>query len=271
MKKLFIAIRQGELEEVKRILEKKPELVNCIAKAPPKSDDGQSPLQVAIKRSEIQIASYLLDMGADVNFIENDKGLRPQEIACFPVLMDMVNAVYRQATALDYKYALEETRNRTNEFIAVFARMLELGADPNKMDNRLRPVWTVVLSEGYKDTGDADYQVFMADVIRQLMDLLIAHGANIYQSTGPFPKDDSRYTHLYPILFRNQILTENLIFNRELTHGLSAQDEHMTQQPWIELMRPYYAKDNPYYGAVVSQERKAFFKQLETPLFSEIN
>lgn len=28
-------------------------------------------------------------------------------------------------------------------------------------------------------------------------------------------------------------------------------------------MRPYYEKDNPYYGAVVSEERKQFFQELE--------
>ena len=28
-------------------------------------------------------------------------------------------------------------------------------------------------------------------------------------------------------------------------------------------MRPYYEKDNPYYGAVVSKEREQFFKKLE--------
>jgi len=31
MKKLFTVIRQGKLDEVKAIIEKKPELVNCVA------------------------------------------------------------------------------------------------------------------------------------------------------------------------------------------------------------------------------------------------
>ena len=39
MKKLFKAIRQENLEEVKSIIEKKPELVNCIAAAPPQKDN----------------------------------------------------------------------------------------------------------------------------------------------------------------------------------------------------------------------------------------
>ena len=42
MKKLFKAIRNGDFNEVKEIITKKPELVNCVAKQPPKKDDGQT-------------------------------------------------------------------------------------------------------------------------------------------------------------------------------------------------------------------------------------
>ena len=49
MKKLFTAIRQGKIEEVKSIIERKPELVNCVSGPLPKKDHGQSPLQVAFK------------------------------------------------------------------------------------------------------------------------------------------------------------------------------------------------------------------------------
>ena len=70
VKKLFVSIRRGKLEEVKRILDKKPELISCIATAPPKKDVGQSPLQVAIKSDNAEVANYLLDIGADVNFME---------------------------------------------------------------------------------------------------------------------------------------------------------------------------------------------------------
>ena len=54
------------------MLDKKPELISCTAKQPPKKDDGQSPLQVALKTGNFEIASYLLDLGADVNFMEAD-------------------------------------------------------------------------------------------------------------------------------------------------------------------------------------------------------
>lgn len=60
VKKLFQAIRQGDLETVKELLDKKPELIECTAKQPPKKDDGQSPLQVALKTGNFEIAEYLL-------------------------------------------------------------------------------------------------------------------------------------------------------------------------------------------------------------------
>lgn len=72
MKKLFKAVRQEKVDEVKQILEKKPELMNCISVPPPKKDTGQSPLQVAIKIGAFEIAYYLIDVGADINFMEEE-------------------------------------------------------------------------------------------------------------------------------------------------------------------------------------------------------
>ncbi|MCT4595158.1 MAG: ankyrin repeat domain-containing protein [Anaeromicrobium sp.] len=39
---------------------------------PPKKDDGQSPLQVALKTGNFQIADFLIDNGANLNFMEVD-------------------------------------------------------------------------------------------------------------------------------------------------------------------------------------------------------
>lgn len=276
MKKLFKAIKQNDFEEVKWIIESHYEepLVNCISKAPPKKDDGQSALQVAIKNGggwhDSRIISYLLDKGADVNFMEDDKGLGPWEICCCPVLMDMGNAVYASATELYFKYEPEETKARAEEFIAVFQRMLELGADPNKTDNRLHPVWTMVLHDGYEchHTGNhtvsnEEYNAFLADITKRLMDMMIAHGANIYRSYISYPKDDPRYANEYSGVLRYQIVINNLVFNRELTYGLPKEARFLAERKWINLMRPYYEKDNPYYGAVVSEERRQFFQKLE--------
>lgn len=205
MKKLFKAIKRNDFEEVKRIIEshyEEPELVNCISKAPPKMDAGQSALQVAIKNGgwhDMRIISYLLDKGADVNYMEDDKGLNPNEIACWPVLMDMARAVYSNSTELYFKYHPEETKGKSDDAIAVFERMLDLGADPNKTDNRLRPVWTHVLNEyecahtGNHAVCNEEYNIFLKDVTKRLMDMMVAHGADIYCRCISFPKNDPRY------------------------------------------------------------------------------
>ena len=61
MKKLFTAIRKCDLETVKSLLDKSPELISCISVGAPKKDEGQSPLQVALKASSVEIVDLLLD------------------------------------------------------------------------------------------------------------------------------------------------------------------------------------------------------------------
>ena len=72
MKKLFSAIRKKEISEVSKILDKSPELVNCIAKGISKRDDGEIPLQTAIKTGNYDIAKLLIDCGANVKFMETE-------------------------------------------------------------------------------------------------------------------------------------------------------------------------------------------------------
>lgn len=70
MKKLFTVIRQGKLDEVIRILDKDPDLISCLAVAPPKKDHGQSPLMVAIKSDNPAVAHLLLAHGVDIHDYE---------------------------------------------------------------------------------------------------------------------------------------------------------------------------------------------------------
>lgn len=73
MKKLFKAIRQKNLEEVKSMIEKNPDLVNCTSAPPPKKDNGQSPLQVALKIGACEIIDFLIKNHANVNFMEAEQ------------------------------------------------------------------------------------------------------------------------------------------------------------------------------------------------------
>ena len=136
MKKLFTAIRAFDFEMVRQIIEKKPELVNCVAKQPPKKDDGQSPLQVALKTGNTAIANYLLDMGADVNFIEDETCCNEWRT---PVLHDAINcAVMSCRWNIDDKhmgFKVFSTKEKAADALNVMKRMLDMGADVKALDS----------------------------------------------------------------------------------------------------------------------------------------
>ena len=183
MKKLFTAIRASDLEMVKQIIEKKPELVNCVAKKPPKKDDGQSPLQVALKTGNTAIANYLLDMGADVNFIEDETCCNAWRT---PVLHDAINcAVMSCRWNNDDKYmGFREfsTKERAVEALGVLKRMLNMGADVNALDsygnsglNRFALQAKQILpSYNYAEHSEASDRVFTDELHEDLKKVLQA-------------------------------------------------------------------------------------------------
>ncbi len=136
MKKLFAAIRASDLGMVRQIIEKKPELVNCVAKKPPKKDDGQSPLQVALKTGNTAIAHYLLDMGADVNFIEDEACCNAWRT---PVLHDAINCAVMScrwsADDKDMGFREFSTKERSVDALGVLKKMIDMGADVNALDS----------------------------------------------------------------------------------------------------------------------------------------
>lgn len=136
MKKLFKAIRAGDLEMVKQLTDNKPELVNCIAKQPPKKDDGQSPLQVAFKTGNTAIAEYLIDMGANVNFIEDESCCNEWRT---PVLHDAINCAVmlcRWNTNDEWSgFKVYSTKERADEALRILKIMIGAGADVNALDS----------------------------------------------------------------------------------------------------------------------------------------
>lgn len=135
MKKRFTAIRHGDIETVKTLIENKPELVNCTAKQPPKKDDGQSPLQVAIKTNNFEIANYLLDNGADVNFIESDDSYDDWRMPVLnhAVLTAVMNCRHNVKSDLGDTVIFEEfsSKEKADEAFNILKRVLEMGADVN--------------------------------------------------------------------------------------------------------------------------------------------
>lgn len=194
MKKLFIVIRQGKLDEVKRIIERKPELVNCVSGALPKKDHGQSPLQVALKAGKFEIADYLIEHGADVNFMEaedEDPGLRA------PVLFDAISAA---VISLCYK--------RFDESEIAFGyieKLVEKGADVNKLASNGYDAmnWAVSQAELLFERPSVypQSQKAVRKQLAKILDLLIEHGADYvawadrghYAKPCPGPSNRSIY------------------------------------------------------------------------------
>ena len=171
------------LEMVRQIIEKKPELVNCVAKKPPKKDDGQSPLQVALKTGNTAIANHLLDMGADVNFIEDETCCNEWRT---PVLHDAINcAVMSCRWNIDDKYmGFREfsTKERAVEALDVLKRMLNMGADVNALDsygnsglNRFALQAKQILpSYNYAEHREGNDRIFTAELHEDLRSVLQA-------------------------------------------------------------------------------------------------
>lgn len=134
VKKLFTAIRQFDNQTVRELLKKKPELIACTAKKPPKKDDGQSPLQVSLKCGNFEIADLLLCLNADVNFIESEECCNVWRA---PVIHDAIIAAIMCCRWNTTSYGFEEhsTKEKAEKAYAQLEKIIQLGADVNAKDS----------------------------------------------------------------------------------------------------------------------------------------
>lgn len=102
------------------------ELVNSCKQAPPKKDDGQSPLQLSLKTGQFAIAECLMIQGANANFVEASRINKWRA----PVLHDAL-----RAAAFNSREKDTDKRDRFDHAIKVLKRLLKLGADPNARDS----------------------------------------------------------------------------------------------------------------------------------------
>lgn len=239
MKKLFTMIRRGDLEEVARILDKKPALIACTATAPPKKDHGQSPLMVAIKAGRPEAANLLLDYKADVNFKEQPNPYDPYGQSA-PIWLDaLCQCVHsaRQVVTADGNIITEEKERqsiqRAETWFALLRRMLELGLDPNQKAEKShyyagapRNAWVGVLDEydyfARENLSGWSYALYSEDnrrlreMCRAIFDLLLKHEVDIHDI--PEGEQDTR-----------ALLLRNISEGRELLEGF----------PDLEPREPY--------------------------------
>ena len=198
MKKTFQAVKRGDIDEVRRILEKKPEEVYAVAKQPPKSDDGQSLLQVALKNAQVEIANLLLDYHADVNFMEAEDCCNAWRA---PVLHDAIRSAVFQTrwSTWDsfHKYETGETRyivrytaEDADAAFGVLKRMIDMGADVSAEDSygnsclkrAILDARQVLPRFNHGDKTVSDDRVITEELrfdLRRIFGLLFANGADV--------------------------------------------------------------------------------------------
>lgn len=174
MNKLFKDIRHGDIEAVRAAIAKNVAVVNEVynAKAP-KKDIGQSPLQAAIKCGEFEIIDFLLEKGADCDFME-DPALVPPHSVCMSVLHDAIIGVF--ATLCYKQYSHSE------KYINLIKILLENGANPNRKTSAgVFPIGTAVNEAEMileRKSAYPDIQEITKKRLFETLDLLIKYGAD---------------------------------------------------------------------------------------------
>ncbi len=182
-----MAIRKGEIDDVRAMLERDPDLVHVTATTPPKKDAGQQPLQVALKSGRLDVATLLLDGGADVNFQEA-AGSSPWTA---PVLHDAVRcAVMSSRWTIQSGFGPQVTFEDANSpevsdsAYGLLRRVLEAGADPAAHDSFGNSALQVACLQGQQilpRVSDENPKPISRNVVGDLwriFNALYAHGAD---------------------------------------------------------------------------------------------
>ena len=120
------AIEEKDLQKVKEYISKDKSFVNAHNGATPKKNAGQSGLQVAIKKNSFEIALFLIDQGADVNFSE-DKKLNNEYL---PVLQFCISMIFIYCLYDYYK----QCKPYYDQLMNILKIMLLKGANPRAVN-----------------------------------------------------------------------------------------------------------------------------------------
>lgn len=192
---IFNAIKSDDFKAVKLAIEKQPELVCAVAPKKPAETMGMSPLQVALNTGwHREIAWFLLENGADVNYMAGPEYKLYGSSVGYPVLFDAVCSAVRNARRYvqdkqtrDLRWV--HTKEEADLSFKFLKRMIELGADVNKTDYDGRNSLMEAVAEANKlcpivnpETGQL-YESLpmtpeMTGDLRRIFKLLIDSGAD---------------------------------------------------------------------------------------------
>lgn len=220
MNKLFNAITRNDLQEVKKIIEKNPSSVNSVAKAPPKYEAGKSPLQVAVEYDCIEIIYFLLENGADVNY------LGPNQAR--PALCDLITKVLIDGVS---KY---NDDNAWDEHINLIHSLIEKGADVNLTDYNGTNAWMqTILSYTHAARSIKSIEQInkLKNFTKKILDILLENGADIY-----YLGEGMLYMSYMAFIL-------NIMNNREVCYGIEEAKKENWKATWggiEEILSPYY-------------------------------
>ena len=181
MKKLFTAIKKSNIETVSQIIEKNPELVNCVSENLTRIDEGQSPLQIALRTGNTAIANYLLDMGADVNFIT--KGETPcKEPVIHTAIKCAVLSCRWNENDKHTGFREFSTKEKAVEALGILKKMLDMGADVKALDFYgisglgcfVQRAKKILPTYNYAEEREEDDRIFTTEVHEDLKNVLKA-------------------------------------------------------------------------------------------------
>lgn len=126
---LVIAIKNGELDKVKELIEENQNLVNSLDK------NGLTPLHGAIAEKKPNIAQYLITNGANVNAITDKGGQTPAHLAAFIECEDCMELLIKNGANVNCKRKHEDGTPlhiaAFNGHIKVVKCLIDHGADIN--------------------------------------------------------------------------------------------------------------------------------------------
>ena len=177
-------VQEDNLDGVQEQLRDHPDLLHATAQKPPKKNDGQSALQLALKAGAFDVAAFLIDSGIDVDFIEQESIHEWKA----PALHDAIIACM---------HSRQPERART-----VLLQMLVAGADPNARDS----YGNNALGRAMLDSNRVLQSEENAKRSVLVFSALLHHGADPHASCETRPAVDlkSRGQHSYRFLVEAQ-------------------------------------------------------------------